>query len=136
MAIQRPEAVLIVDDDDHYVRALTRQLRELGFPFVYRAASAGQAIAMLQRVHPTLVLTDMVMECQVSGRDLIEMAQRLGASVAVVSEQPGLHEQHLGVRLQRKSDLQGGALEGLVFELIEGARRRSRDVMRATEQVA
>lgn len=136
MAIQRPEAVLIVDDDDPYVRSLTRQLRELGFPFVYRAASAGQAIAMLQRVHPTLVLMDMVMESQLSGRNLIEMAQRLGASVAVVSGQAGLHEQDLGVRLQHKSDLQGRALEGLVFELIEGARRRSRDSVRATERVA
>src|SRR5664280_1875482 len=53
--VSRPEAVLIVDDDDLYVRALTRQLRSLGFPFVYRAASARQALAMLERVHPTLV---------------------------------------------------------------------------------
>jgi CheY-like chemotaxis protein len=136
LAIHRPEAVLIVDDDDHYVRSLTRQLRELGFPFVYRAASAGQGIAMLQRVHPTLVLMDMVLEGQRTGRDLIEIAQRLGASVAVVSGQPGLHEQDLGVRLLRKTDLQDRALEGLVFELIEGARRRSRDSVRATEQVA
>ena len=58
--VSRPEAVLIVDDDDLYVRALTRQLRSLGFPFVYRAASAHQALAMLERVHPTLVLTDMI----------------------------------------------------------------------------
>lgn len=136
MATQRPEAVLIVDDDDLYVRALTRQLRELGFPFVYRAASARQAVAMLDRVHPTLVLTDMVMEHQRSGRDVIEKALSLGASVAVVSGHPGLREEELGVPLQRKSELLGSALQCLVFELIEGSQRRSRDSVRATHQVA
>ena len=136
MAIQRPEAVLIVDDDDLYVRALTRQLRELGFPFVYRAASGRQAVAMLERVHPTLVLTDMVMEHQAAGREVINMARRQGASVAVVSGLPGLREEDLGVPLQCKSDLQDGALAGLVFELIESAQRRSRDSVRATDQVA
>jgi CheY-like chemotaxis protein len=128
--------VLIVDDDDLYVRALTRQLRDLGFPFVYRAASAQQAIAMLDRVHPTLVLTDMVMEHQRSGREVIDKATRLGASVAVVSGLPGLQQEELGVPLQRKSELQGTALEGLVFELIEGAQRRARDSVRAADQVA
>ena len=132
----RPEAVLIVDDDDLYVRALTRQLRSLGFPFVYRAASARQALAMLERVHPTFVLTDMVMEHQSAGRDVIAMAQQLGASVAVVSGLPGLHSEELGVPLQRKSDLNANALEGLVFELIGAAQQRSRNSVRATEQVA
>ncbi len=136
MAIQRPEAVLIVDDDDLYVRALTRQLRDLGFPFVYRAASARQAVAMLERVHPTLVLTDMVMENQFSGREVISKATRLGASVAVVSGLPGLQAEELGVPLQHKSDLCGGGLQGLVFDLIERAQRRARDSVRATDQVA
>ncbi len=138
MPLQRPEAVLIVDDDDTYVRALTRQLRDLGFPFVYRAASARQAVAMLDRVHPTLVLTDMVMEHQHSGRDVIDKAVRLGASVAVVSGLPGLRQEELGVPLQRKSDLQagGGILEGLVLQLIQRAQRRARDSVPATDQVA
>lgn len=136
MPVPRPEAVLIVDDDDLYVRALTRQLRDLGFPFVYRAASAGQALAMLDRVHPTLVLTDMAMEHQRAGRDVIDKAMRLGASVAVVSGLPGLRQEELGVPLQRKSDLQGSALEGLVLGLIQGARKRARDSVRASDQVA
>lgn len=136
MSSLRPEAVLIVDDDDLYVRALTRQLRSLGFPFVYRAASAQQAMAMLDRVHPSLVLTDMVMEHQRSGRDVIARAQRLGASVAVVSGLPGLRAEELGVPLQRKSDLTGEAIAGLIFELINDAQRRSRDSVRASEQVA
>lgn len=136
MSAPRPEAVLIVNNDDLYVRALTRQLRSLGFPFVYRAASAQQAVAMLDRVHPSLVLTDMVMEHQRAGRDVIARAKQLGASVAVVSGLPGLHPEELGVPLQRKSDLNGNALEGLVLELINAAQQRSRDSVRASERVA
>lgn len=136
MTGSRPEAVLIVDDDDLYVRALTRQLRSLGFPFVYRAASAQQALAMLERVHPTLVLTDMAMEHQRAGRDVIATAKQMGASVAVVSGLPGLQSEELGVPLQRKSDLMGSSLETLIFELIGAAQKRSRDSVRATEQVA
>ena len=134
--VSRPEAVLIVDDDDLYVRALTRQLRSLGFPFVYRAASAHQALAMLERVHPTLVLTDMVMEHQGAGRDVIASAKQLGASVAVVSGLPGLRADDLGVPLHHKSDLIGDSLEELVLELIGAAQQRSRDSVRTTEQVA
>ena len=134
--VSRPEAVLIVDDDDLYVRALTRQLRNLGFPFVYRAASARQALAMLERVHPTLVLTDMVMEHQRAGLEVIATAQQLGASVAVVSGLPGLRAEELGVPLHCKSELTGGSLEDLVLELIDAAQRRSRNSVRATEQVA
>ena len=91
---------------------------------------------MLDRVHPSLVLTDMVMEHQRSGRDVIARAQRLGASVAVVSGLPGLRAEELGVPLQRKSDLTGEAIAGLIFELINDAQRRSRDSVRASEQVA
>lgn len=134
--VSRPEAVLIVDDDDLYVRALTRQLRSLGFPFVYRAASAQQALAMLERVHPTLVLTDMVTENQRAGREVIASAKQLGASVAVVSGVSGLRADELGVPLYPKSDLIGDSLEDLVFELIGAAQQRSRDSVRASEQVA
>jgi CheY-like chemotaxis protein len=136
MAVSRPEAVLIVDDDDLYVRALTRQLRSLGFPFVYRAASAHEAQAMLERVHPTLVLTDMSMEHRHAGRDVIATARQLGSSVAVVSGLPGLRSEELGVPLQRKSDLMGDSLEVLVLGLIDAAQQRSRNSVRATEQVA
>ena len=132
VTLLRPEAVLIVDDDDLYVRALTRQLRSLGFPFVYRAASAHQALAMLERVHPTLVLTDMVMEHRGAGCEVIASAQQLGASVAVVSGLPGLHSEELGVPLHRKSDLNFGALEGLVLDLIDAAQQRSRNSVRAS----
>ncbi len=136
MAVSRPEAVLIVDDDDLYVRALTRQLRSLGFPFVYRAASAEQAVAMLDRVHPTLVLTDMVMEHQRAGRDVVARAKQLGASVAVVSGLPGLHAEELGVPLQRKSDLNDNALRDLIIDLIDAAQQRSRASVRPSERVA
>jgi CheY-like chemotaxis protein len=133
LSTSRPEAVLIVDDDDLYVRALTRQLRGLGFPFVYRAASAQHAVEMLDRVHPSLVLTDMVMEHQRAGRDVIARAKQLGASVAVVSGLPGLRPEELDVPLQRKSELSGDVLERLVLHLIGAARRRSRDSVRASQ---
>jgi CheY-like chemotaxis protein len=133
---QRPEAVLIVDDDDLYVRALTRQLRDLGFPYVYRASSGQQAIEMLSRVRPTIVLTDMAMEHNDAGREVIATAERQGAAVAVVSGSAALHAEELGVPLQRKSELQGDALAHLVLELVESARRRSRASLRPAARVA
>jgi CheY-like chemotaxis protein len=136
LTLSRPEAVLIVDDDDLYVRSLTRQLRELGFPFVYRAASAQQALAMLDRVHPTLVFTDMSWGHQASGGDVITRARQLGASVALMSGCPRLEEIELGVSLQIKSELSGNALESLVLELINEAQQRSRNSVRVSEQVA
>jgi CheY-like chemotaxis protein len=136
LAAFRPEAVLIVDDDDLYVRALTRQLRRLGFPFVYRAASAEHAMAILDRVHPTLVLTDMSMEHQRAGRDVVARAKQLGASVAVVSGLPGLSAEELGVPLQCKSELDDNTLYELIVGLINASQQRSRASVRASERVA
>jgi len=136
MSISRPEAVLVVDGDDLHVRAITRQLRSLGFPFVYRAATAKQALAMLSRVHPTLVLTDMVMEHRSAGKEVIAAAHQLGARAAVISGFAGLCSSELGVPLLRKANLSEPTLETLVFELIDAAQRRSRDSVRANEQVA
>lgn len=114
----RAEAILIVDDDDLYVRAITRQLRALGYPYVFRACSAAEALDMLQRVRPTVVLTDMVMEHREAGRRVIAAADQLGVSVAVVSGMPGFEEKALGKRFIRKSELDATCLERVVGELV------------------
>lgn len=114
----RAEAILLVDDDDLYVRAMTRQLRSLGYPYVFRASSAADALDLLQRVRPTVVLTDMVMEHREAGHRVIAAADQLGVAVAVVSGMPGLEEVSLGKRFCRKSDLDLSRLEQLVGELI------------------
>lgn len=118
--------MLIVDDDDLYVRTLTRELRSLGFPFVYRASSAHQAMAMLNRVHPTLVLMCIV-EHEKSGREVASRAKQLGASVAVTCARSELLTEEFEVPLEDKSKLAGAMLETLLLELISRAQRRSRD---------
>lgn len=123
----RAEAVLLVDDDDLYVRAMTRQLRALGYPYVFRACSAAEALDMLQRVRPTVVLTDMVMEHREAGKWVISAAERLGVAVAVVSGMPGLDEPTLGHPFCRKSDLDSDRLERLVGDLIASSYASQRE---------
>lgn len=123
----RAEAVLLVDDDDLYVRAITRKLRALGFPYVFRASSAAEALDMLQRVRPTLVLTDMVMEHREAGQWVINAAERLGVTVAVVSGMPGLDEINLGHPFCRKSELDSDRLEHLVGDLIAESYAKKRE---------
>ncbi len=136
MDVARPEAILIVDDDDLYVRALTRQLRSLGFPFVFRASSADQALAMLDHVRPSVVLTDMVMEERDSGMRVIESARRVGASCAVLSGLSGLDEQVVGAPVRSKVTLETAHLEELLGSLIEEKHRRSRIPKSAVGRVA
>lgn len=126
MGISRPEAVLIVDDDDAYARTLTRELRAIGFPFVYRASSASQAMAMLDRVHPTLVFANIV-EHEKSGRGLVTRAKELGASVAILCARSELLTEEYEIPLQDKSTLAGAALKMLTVDLITRAQRHSRD---------
>jgi CheY-like chemotaxis protein len=122
----KAEAILLVDDDDLYVRAITRQLRALGYPYVFRACSATEAVDMLQRVRPTLVLTDMVMEHREAGHWVIAAAEQLGVAVAIVSGMPGLDESAVGQRVCKKSHLDAAHLEQLVNELVEESRQRKR----------
>lgn len=126
----KAEAILLVDDDDLYVRATTRLLRGLGYPFVFRACSAADALEMLGRVRPSLVFTDMVMEHRQAGCEVVAACQRLGVDVAVISGLPGLDSESLGCRFCRKSDLSGSALERLINELLMDGQERSRDSIR------
>ena len=132
MEISRPEAILIVADDERYVRALAQELRSLGFPFVYRATSAPEAMAMLDRVHPTLMLTNIV-EHGKSGREIVARAKELGASVAVIGSRADLLTEEFEIPLEDKSKLTGDVLKALVFDLISHARRRSRDSVRMSQ---
>jgi CheY-like chemotaxis protein len=125
--LPRAEAVLLVDDDDLFVRAITRKLRALGYPYVFRACSAADALDMLQRVRPTVVLTDMVMEHREAGRWVISAAERLGVAVAVVSGMPGLDETTLGHPFCSKSELDSDRLEHLVDELIAKSYAKRRE---------
>ncbi|HEY5958783.1 MAG TPA: response regulator [Polyangiaceae bacterium] len=131
----KAEAILLVDDDDLYVRAITRQLRSLGYPYVFRACSAAEAIDMLQRVRPTLVLTDMVMEHREAGQWVIAAAEQLGVSVAVVSGMTGIEESSVGIRFCNKSDLDARRLEELVDELIAQSRNRAGRAVRSSDRV-
>jgi hypothetical protein len=125
----KAEAILIVDDDDLYVRSTTRLLRGLGYPFVFRAASAHDALQMLERVRPSLVLTDMVMEHRAAGKDVVEACLQLGIGVAVISGLPGLDQESAGCRFCPKSDLSGATLERLLAETLADGLRRSRSII-------
>ena len=126
----KAEAILLVDDDDLYVRATTRLLRALGYPFVYRCPSAADAIEMLGRIRPSLVFTDMVMEHRNAGREVVAACRKLGVDVAVVSGMPDLDGESLGCRLCRKSDLSGSALEQLIVQMVSDKQQRTMDSIR------
>lgn len=122
---QRSESILLVDDDDLHVRALTRQLRALGYRYVFRAASAAQARQMLEHVRPTVVLTDMSMEAADSGTAVVEAARAAGASVAVLSGQSDIDALSLGVPVFKKGSLDAVALSSLLASLIDQSRHQS-----------
>jgi CheY-like chemotaxis protein len=114
----KAEAILLVDDDDLYVRATTRLLRGLGYPFVFRSPSATEALQMLERLRPSLVLTDMVMEHRSAGLEVIAACQSRAIRVAVISGMPGLEEASVGCRIARKASLSGSAVERLIEDVM------------------
>jgi CheY-like chemotaxis protein len=116
--LAKTEAVLLVDDDDLYVRTTTRLIRALGYSLVFRASSAIDALPMLSRVRPALVLTDMVMEHRAAGREVVRACHALGIAVAVVSGLPGLEDEDLGCHFCSKSWLRGTTLEQLLTTMI------------------
>ncbi|HMA94097.1 MAG TPA: response regulator [Polyangiaceae bacterium] len=123
----KAEAVLLVDDDDLFVRATTRHLRALGYPYVFRACSAEEALTLLERVRPSVVLTDMVMENRNAGHWVIAAARKLNIAVAVISGLPGVADHVQGLRVLNKSDLDAPALEALMSDLVAEHRYRRRD---------
>lgn len=94
-------------DDDRWLRALViKLLYELGLPTVLEAASASEAIELLQVQRPDLVLTDWAMETSDAGLEVVRAAQRFGSSVLVVSgAEPALPPEHTTVRWVPKTEV-------------------------------
>lgn len=133
---QRPEAILIVAADEIYVRAAARHLRERGFPFVFRARSCAQGVAMLARVHPSVVIGDTAPWTEGSLSPLVRRAEQLGAAIVLVSEVPSAHAHHAGVTIMSRTELEGQSLGDHVCRLIAHAKLVSRESARAAAQVA
>lgn len=134
--VQHSESILLVDDDDLAVRCLTRQLRGLGYPFVYRAGSANDAIELLGRIRPSVVLSDMVMEDRDAGVRVVSAARRWGVPVAVISGLPGLDATAVGARVHKKGALSLEDLRRLILELVEEGGSRPMPPLRRSERVA
>lgn len=69
--------VVVVDDHDVYRRGLTKLLRDEGIDVVGEAASGEQAVALVQRLEPDVVVMDLHM----SGMSGVEATQRLTATM-------------------------------------------------------
>jgi len=115
--LDHSESILLVDDDDLLVRGLVRQLRGLGYPFVYRAGSAREAVEFLSRMRPTVVFTDMAMEAPDAGSLVIDAARRHQIPVAVISGRTDLSAEYLGAPVFKKGTLDAAALVALIHEL-------------------
>ena len=91
---------------------------------------------MLERVRPSMVLTDMVMEHRFAGREVVEACLGLGVGVAVVSGLPGLENEALNCRFCSKSLISGATLECLLAEIVAEGQSRSRSYLRLSERLA
>ncbi len=134
--LEHSESILLVDDDDLLVRGLVRQLRGLGYPLVYRAASAREAVELLSRMRPSVVFTDMAMEAPDAGRSVVDAARRQGIPVAVVSGRTDLTDESLGAPVFRKGTLDAAALVALIHELTHRAQTSSQPVLSRNVVVA
>lgn len=77
--------LLIVDDESHVIRGIKMLLQReaLGIDQVLEATSAMQAIAVIERERPEILLSDVVMP-DLSGLDLIEHIHQAGMLIKVV----------------------------------------------------
>ncbi|MDI7276832.1 MAG: response regulator [Anaerolineae bacterium] len=74
-----PPTILIVDDDPDFV-AMTRTVLESAGYRVLSAASGNEALAVMRRQHPSLVVLDVMMEGLLDGLDA-SRAMRLDANL-------------------------------------------------------
>lgn len=123
----KAEAILLVDADDSYVMAQTQSLRRLGYPYVFRARSAAEALDMLKRLCPTIVLTDKESEGACAWSDLLKRSSELGASTAIVSSQPWREPTAAGVRVFTKAELSDDRFEDLIRDLVAENRAQRRE---------
>lgn len=132
----KAEAILLVDADDSYVLAQTHSLRNLGYPYVFRARSAAEALDMLKRLCPTIVLTDGASEGVSLLSELLKCSAELGASTAVVSSQPWREPTANGVRVFTKAELNDERFESLIRELVAENRTQRRESARRIRSFA
>ncbi len=85
MEARQPHSILIVDDEQATRRIMVRLLSALGYERLYEACSASEALDVLGRIRPALVLTDLTMESERAGFDVVRFATAQGIAVAVVS---------------------------------------------------
>jgi CheY-like chemotaxis protein len=71
---ERPRTVLVVDDDPKAVEVIAAFLPAPGYAVV-RAYGGTEAILLAQRLHPDLILLDLMMP-DVSGFDVVDALQR------------------------------------------------------------
>ncbi|WP_144107490.1 response regulator [Paraburkholderia sp. BCC1886] len=101
-------ATLVVVDDESLVTDFLTFLLESEGHSVHAAANGRQALEIVDRVHPALVITDLMMPVMPG----LELARTLRESVAFshlpiilcssVSDPVALHEQHLFTAILRK----------------------------------
>ena len=98
--VRRPDppqgpAILVVDDDPTFCAIMAEILR-MYRARVYTASSAKEAMAVLERVTPDLILTDVMMP-EVDGLTLVRRirsgGQLAGVRIIIVSARVGRHEQ-------------------------------------------
>jgi CheY-like chemotaxis protein len=115
----RSEHVLVADDDPHCRALLVQLLGELGFLRVSQADSAQRACAILEAEPADYVLTDLAMERELSGVEVVQAARRAAARAAIFSGSAGVEDlaRSLGVPFLTKDRLSVMALASLMETL-------------------
>jgi len=96
-------AVLVVDDDELWVRACERGFRGMGRA-VHAAASIDGALAIVAEHHPELVVADVRLGCE-SGLELIEPVRRREPGCTIVVASAYLSVAITAAAVQRGADL-------------------------------
>jgi two-component system chemotaxis response regulator CheY len=71
---QRPERILIVDDQTYFRTMVRDQVRRLGFQHVFEAADGHEGLDMLIKVEPDLILLDINMK-PMDGLDFLALVR-------------------------------------------------------------
>ncbi len=112
MEARQGESILIVDDEDAVRRSIVRLLNRLGYQHVFEACSAGEAVEFLGRVRPGLVLTDICMETELAGFEVVRFATSRQIAVVVVSgQQPCLPDDLSSIKWFAKDEISLALLE-------------------------
>lgn len=78
----RKYTILIVDDEENVARLLSKVFAKEGF-VTYTAADANAALALIERHHVDILLTDIKMP-EISGIELLKKVKKIDSSIKVV----------------------------------------------------